>query len=203
MSFLPLCRGARWNTWGARSIVSKQGFSPQRHRDTEESLGIRAGDLAACVPVRIPREIPSAAVRPQPNKRDEPRRGRSSAFATPNVSGLARSASKQVFNTEKPGGRTRPRRDKIFAASYGVRSNTARSAILVFSVVLSGSPWFSVLKTCLLWDRHPRPVVDGSRLADAKTYASCNRPALRAVLAEAPTNQCVIDIAAEIRRRPR
>ena len=112
-------------------------------------------------------------------------------------------SSKQDFQHGEAGRATEDHGEGQFGASRGARCNTARSATLGFSVVLSGSPWFSVLKACLLWDRHPRPVVDGSRLADARTCASCNRPALRAVLSEAPTNQCVIDIAAEIRRRPR
>ena len=64
-----------------------------------------------------------------------------------------RSQASKFFNTEKQGGATEDHGEGQCGASRGARCNTARSATLRFSVVLGGSPFFSVLKdllACLL-----------------------------------------------------
>src|SRR5665213_3531627 len=73
--------------------------------------------------------------------------------------------------------------------------------------LLRGPQWPSLFlrveKLACLWDRHPGPVSDVPRPADASSYASREAPALGTVLGEAPPTQCVIGISAEVDRRPR
>src|SRR5665213_1776548 len=58
-------------------------------------------------------------------------------------------SSKQVFQHGEGGRVTEDHGEAKCGASRGVASSSARSAILSFSVVLSGSPSFSVLKNLL------------------------------------------------------
>ena len=101
-------------------------------------------------------------------------------------------ASKQAFQHGETGRATERHGEAQSGASRGVRLVYARSAIPCFPVALCGFPCFSVLKNLLafLWDQHAGPVIDVSRLAATKRYASRRAPALGAVLAEAPANQC-------------
>src|ERR1700677_4948516 len=68
----------------------------------------------------------------------------------------------------------RPGRGKNFGASRGARSNTARSAILIFSVAFVHPHLLLCVENLIacLCDRLPQPVIDASRLADAKRCAS-------------------------------
>jgi hypothetical protein len=153
-------------------------------------------------------EVTKRRRRPQPNKRDEPRPaavGERRSRQRPCGTSPHPQSSEQVFRHGETGRATEGHGERQYGASREARSNTVRSAILSFSVVLRGPRCFSVLKNLLacLWDRYPGPVSNVSRLADAKRHVSREAPALGAVLAEAAPNQCVIGILAEIRRGPR
>ena len=139
--------------------------------------------------------------------RASPRRGRWRAFSTPNVRGLAttaiKQAAKQVFSTEKQRERTETTERQEFwrFARSSIEHRAKRHTGL-----LRGLGVFSLLlrvKNLLAVGSAPTTGIDVSRPAGAKTRASRNTPAPRAVLAEAPSNHRVTGVAAEIRRGPR
>jgi len=81
--------------------------------------------------------------------------GQRTQFVTSTVWCFATSAGKQVFHHREAGRTTEDHREGQNGASRGAQCNTARSATLGFSVVLSGSPCFSVVKDLLAFGIGP------------------------------------------------
>ena len=150
---------------------------------------------------------PGAADWPQPNKHDEPRFGTNGAPRGRNQpSGTSRrwQASKQVFQHGGAGRTHGGHGEGQYGASRGVRSGLARSARILLLRVLARPPCSSVLKD-LLPHFGPAARTQHRWVSAGQREDGCisRADARRAVLAEAPANQCVIGVFAENPRSPR